>query len=60
MMNHIEPLVDSVAPYSAIGIVELAVVAASTLSTLNGQLEPVPEVLYNFRYWQYGVGDHTS
>lgn len=54
------PLVDSGAPYSAIGIVELAVVAAVILPRWNGQLDAVPNAINNCRYWQYGNGNHAS
>lgn len=60
MMNHIGPLVDRGALYSAIAIVELAVVASCKLPTWNAQLEPVTEVLDDCRYWKYCVGYHAS
>lgn len=56
--THAWPLPDSDAPYSGIGIVELAVVAAKILPQWNSTLEPVAQTTSDCQYWRYGIGDH--
>lgn len=46
MMNNFGPLVGSGALYSAIGIVELAAVAAMIVSQWNGTLESISDTLH--------------
>lgn len=54
------PLVDSGAPYSVIGSVELAVPSCELLPNWNGVLDPLPPSLSECAFWQYGSGEHAS
>lgn len=47
------PLIGSGAPYSAIGIFELAVFISELLPCWNGQLDPMTASLSNYAFWQY-------
>lgn len=52
------PLVDDGAPYSAIGEVEVQLLRNQLSTDLI--LEPKPDELQNYEYWQYGTGSHSS
>ena len=54
------PLVDDGAPYSAIGLVELKVLASQLRLSQPIKLEKIPESLNDHTHWQYGTGDHSS
>lgn len=56
----IGPLVDSGAPYSAIGLVELNILADHLGLQPNPKLGPLPKMLQGYNSCQYGTGNHAS
>lgn len=56
----IGPLVDSGAPYSAVGAVELALPSCYALPNRNRPLDDVPKTLSDYHYWKYGTGNDAS
>ena len=57
---HIGPLVDSGAPYSAIGFSELCLLSHHILPHWQAELLPIPDSLDGRTIWQYGSGTHSS
>lgn len=53
-------LVDDDAPYSAIELIELIVLLNNLGSGSSNMLDPVPNILNGYTYWQYGIGQHAS
>ena len=58
--NTIGPLLDDGAPYSGIGLEEFLVMQPLLLPKWNGKLDPVPDHLSSYKFWQYGSGEHAS
>ena len=54
------PMVDDGAPYSALGIVELALVCQPRSDSIEDLITPLPESISQFRFWQFGSGKHAS
>lgn len=54
------PMVDDGAPYSGIGIQELANLFESINCEWNGKLNPIPKTVRATPFWQYGSGSHSS
>ena len=54
------PLVDDAAPYSGMGIVELRALAPYLLPKWNGSFDPLPDLVKDKPFWQYGNGSHSS
>lgn len=58
--NSLGPILDSGAPFSAIGVTELIVLRKSIgVSPLNSY-DPIPRQLASYKYWKYGVGSQSS
>ena len=49
------PMVDDGAPYSALGSTELRL-----LGMTDDSLDPIPESISSFKFWQFGSGAHSS
>ena len=54
------PLVDDGAPYSAIGVVELKLLAKQFGLPHDWSIKPVPDSFKGHSHWQYGTGEHAS
>lgn len=59
-IKEIGPVLGEFAPYSAIGIRKVRAVSWSILPSWNGSFDPIPELIADNAYWQYGVGAHAS
>lgn len=59
-MQCIGPLLDDGAPYSGMGIEEFKLIQPHVLPNWNGMFEPLPDVIKDRPYWQYGSGSHCS
>lgn len=56
---YIGPLIDDGAVYSEVGGVELKLLHTRNRSE-DYEFEPKPNELYQFKYWKYGSGAHSS
>jgi len=54
------PLVDDGAPYSGIGYIELSMIAKHVCPDWNATLDPLPDLVSERPFWQYGTGQHVS
>lgn len=57
---HFGPLLDSGASYSAIGMVELTMIADHSGLQTDPALDPISAALSGYTSWQYGTGSHAS
>lgn len=53
------PVVDVGAPHSAIGLTKLRIFQSDDHSTFL-KLDPKPAALRSYKYWQLGIGNHSS
>lgn len=56
----IGPIVDSDAPYSAIGWTGLCVLRSSIGEPIPPYLDPLSNYIRHWKWWQYGAGSHAS
>ena len=58
--SQLGPMVDSGAPYSAIGVPELCVLWSSLGRQHITEYDPIPSAISHYAFWQYGSGAHSS
>lgn len=58
--NPVGPLLDDGAPYSGMGLAEFKLIQPFVVPDWNGSLDPLPEIIQDRPWWQYGQGRHAS